>query len=83
MRKPAFLTAVLLLAGVIAVPALADQPGADWISVDQAKSKLMAAVYSSVSTIEADDGHWEGEGMKERPEARIPCRSASRCHHQG
>ena len=64
MRKPARLTAALLLAGVIAAPALADQPGADWISVDQAKSKLMAAGYSSVSKIEADDGHWEGEGMK-------------------
>jgi hypothetical protein len=56
--------ASLLLAGLTAAPALADQPGADWISIEQVKSKLMAAGYSSISEIEADDGHWEGEGMK-------------------
>lgn len=58
------LGALLLAGSVAASPALADQPGADWISADQAKSKLMAAGYSSITKIEADDGHWEGEGVK-------------------
>ena len=57
MKKAVGLAAALLLAGAAIVPALADQPGADWISVDQAKSKLMSAGYSSVTKIEADDGH--------------------------
>lgn len=64
MRKVVGLAAVLLLAGAAVVRALADQPGADWISAEQAKAKLMAAGYSSVTKIEADDGHWEGKGMK-------------------
>ena len=34
------------------------------MSADQAKSKLMAAGYSNVTSIEADDGHYEGEGVK-------------------
>jgi hypothetical protein len=65
MKNPIGVTAAaLLLAGLTAAPTLADQPGADWISIEQVTSKLMAAGYSSISEIEADDGHWEGEGMK-------------------
>ena len=64
MRVSALVAALLLAGSVVVSPALADQPGADWISADQAKSKLMAAGYSSITKIEADDGHWEGEGMK-------------------
>ena len=45
--------------------AMADTPGKDWISVDQAKAKLMATGYTNVTTIEADDGHYEGYGVKE------------------
>lgn len=63
-RAFGFATALLLVGSIAASPALADQPGADWISADQARSKLMAAGYSSITKIEADDGHWEGEGMK-------------------
>ena len=43
---------------------MADKPGQDWMSIDQAKSKLQAAGFSNVTTIEADDGHYEGEGVK-------------------
>lgn len=64
MKRIFGFAAALLLVGATAAPALADQPGADWISVEQAKSKLMEAGYSSVTKIEADDGHWEGKGMK-------------------
>lgn len=64
MKVSVGIAVTLLLAGVTAAPAQADQPGADWISLSQAVSKLMESGYSSVTKIEADDGHWEGEGMK-------------------
>lgn len=57
------LLAAALLPGLAGL-AMADTPGKDWISVDQAKAKLMAAGYTNVTTIKADDGHWEGVGVK-------------------
>lgn len=56
--------AASLLVGAVAMPALADKPGPDWITAEQAKAKLTAAGYTSVTKIEADDGHWEGKGVK-------------------
>lgn len=44
--------------------AFADQPGADWIGMDQASQKLKEAGYSHIAEMEADDGFWEGEGTK-------------------
>ncbi|KQT55047.1 peptidase [Methylobacterium sp. Leaf456] len=41
-----------------------DKPGADWIPADQVRQKLMDSGYTSITELEADDGHWEGEGMK-------------------
>ncbi len=32
--------------------------------MNDVKSKLMEQGYTSISKIEADDGQWEGEGMK-------------------
>ena len=52
---------LLLTSGTIA---LADQPGADWMPAAQVKRKLMDAGYTSITSFEADDGHWEGEGVK-------------------
>lgn len=54
MRKIVGVAAALLLMCASSVPALADKPGADWISVEQAKAKLVAAGYSNVTKIEAD-----------------------------
>jgi hypothetical protein len=65
MQRILRLAAALGLAGVVALPAFADEPGTDWISAEQAIAKLKAAGYSSVSKIKADDGRWEGEGMKD------------------
>ncbi|WP_020179699.1 PepSY domain-containing protein [Methylopila sp. M107] len=48
-----------------AAPALADRPGADWLPIDQAIEKLKAAGYTAVSELEADDGRWEGKGVKD------------------
>lgn len=41
-----------------------DKPGADWMPSDQVRQMLMSKGYTSVIKLEADDGHWEGEGMK-------------------
>lgn len=52
----------LLLAG----NALADRPGSDWISIEDALGKTRAAGYTELHKIEADDnGYWEGEGLKQ------------------
>jgi hypothetical protein len=44
--------------------ALAGQPGSDWMPVEKVKEKLMSSGYTSITKIEADDGHWDGEGIK-------------------
>lgn len=44
--------------------ARADQPGADWMPAQQVKEKLMQSGYSQITELEADDGRWEGEGIK-------------------
>lgn len=44
--------------------AKADQPGPDWMPAQQVIEKILKAGYSDVSKIEADDGRWEGEGIK-------------------
>jgi hypothetical protein len=57
----------ILAAAVLAVgagAALADQPGADWITKEQVMQKLTAAGYTNVTGLEADDGHWEGKCVK-------------------
>lgn len=66
MKAMTRLFAGLAIAGVMsAAPAWADQPGTDWkVTKDQAESTLKAAGYTSITKIEADDGHWEGEGTK-------------------
>jgi hypothetical protein len=44
--------------------ALADQPGADWMSKVDLKKQMEAQGYSSI-LVEADDGPWEGEAIKD------------------
>nr|WP_238242839.1 PepSY domain-containing protein [Methylobacterium iners] len=53
------------LLGSLPVSSFADQPGADWMTAEQVKMKLVASGYTSITKIEADDGHWDGEGIKE------------------
>lgn len=64
MPRFAPLALVVTLACAASSGAFADQPGADWMPADQVKQKLMAAGYTSITEFEADDGHWEGEGVK-------------------
>jgi Peptidase propeptide and YPEB domain len=59
-------TAALALALSVASANLAraDQPGADWMPAQKVIEKVLEAGYTQVSKIEADDGRWEGEGIK-------------------
>lgn len=62
MTKTALFAACLLVTGT----ALADRPGADWISIEEALSKAKSSGYTQIHKIEADDtGYWEGEGLKQ------------------
>jgi hypothetical protein len=64
MRKiTLFVLATTLIAGS-AQYAVADTPGKDWMPAQQATQKLLQSGYSSVTELVADDGHWEGEGIK-------------------
>ncbi|WP_439855333.1 PepSY domain-containing protein [Pseudomonas yamanorum] len=55
-------TSALLSAGA----ALADKPGAGWITIEKAiETAKTKAGYVEIYKIEADkDGYWEGEGRK-------------------
>ena len=59
------LTAAALALTLVAAPALAGQPGADWMPMDQVLRKLTDAGYGAVQKIEADDGQWEGKATKD------------------
>jgi hypothetical protein len=62
MRKTLLGTAdaLLLLSG----SAFADQPGADWMSKGDVMKKMQQEGFSAI-IMEADDGHWEGEAVKD------------------
>ena len=45
--------------------ALADPIGPEWMPIDQVAKKLQSAGYSLISEISADDGQWEGEGVRD------------------
>ncbi len=44
--------------------AKADQPGADWMPAQQVIEKVLQSGYTQVTQLKADDGRWEGEGIK-------------------
>ena len=45
-------------------PARADKPGPDWMPAQQVTEQILKSGYTQVTKIEADDGRWEGEGIK-------------------
>lgn len=61
--KLALVAAALTLDPAIAL-ADNDVPGADWMPKDQVMKKLDAAGYTNVTGLQADDGYWEGKGVK-------------------
>jgi hypothetical protein len=58
----------IAFAGMLSVVPLnfanADQPGPDWMPAEQVKAKAMQSGYTQVTKLKADDGEWEGEGIK-------------------
>ena len=65
VTRKRYVIALAAIAGLgVSAPVFADRPGDDWISISKALSIVEQHGYSQVSEIEADDGHWEGEGMK-------------------
>jgi hypothetical protein len=62
MFKTVIATAVaaLMLSGV----AFADQPGPDWMPKSQVIKAMEGQGFSGI-VMEADDGHWEGEAVKD------------------
>ena len=59
------ITVLVLALSFGSVPLLAtEQPGLDWMPVEQVKKSLMATGYTEITKIEVDDGHWDGEGVK-------------------
>jgi hypothetical protein len=56
--------AIVMSVGLLTGMARADQPGPDWMPAQQVIEKVLKSGYSQVSKIEADDGRWEGEGVK-------------------
>ena len=55
--------AVALSAGSLSL-ARADQPGPDWMPAQQVIEQVLKSGYTQVTKLEADDGRWEGEGIK-------------------
>ena len=73
------LTAAALALTLVAAPALAGQPGADWMPMDQVLRKLADAGYGAVQKIEADDGQWEGKAHQGRQGRVVHGRPEERC----
>ena len=64
MHKIATATFALVLSAAGVDLATADQPGPDWMPAQQVIEKVLKSGYTQVVQIEADDGRWEGEGIK-------------------
>jgi hypothetical protein len=60
----AAMTTFMILFGASAVVADHDVPGADWMPKDKVMQKLEQSGYTSVTGLHADDGYWEGKGVK-------------------
>jgi sugar phosphate isomerase/epimerase len=56
--------ATIALIGTASFVRADEMPGKDWISADALVQKLKDAGYTGIAKIEAEDGAWEGKGMK-------------------
>ena len=63
MNKLVFVFAVALSLLVLNL-AKADQSGPDWMLAQQVIEQILKSGYTQVTELEADDGRWEGEGIK-------------------
>jgi hypothetical protein len=64
MNKLALSVAALSLTVNSIAIARADQPGPDWMPAQQVIEQILKSGYTLISKIEAEDGRWEGEGIK-------------------
>ena len=64
MKKLASVVFASALSAVSVDLARADQPGPDWMPMEQVRAKVLQSGYTQVTKLEADDGRWEGEGIK-------------------
>jgi hypothetical protein len=64
MHKISTAAFALALSVATANLAKADQPGPDWMPSQQVIEKVLQSGYTQVTQLEADDGRWEGEGIK-------------------
>ena len=72
MKKLASVAFVVALSAGSLNLARADQPGPDWMPAEQVKQKVLQSGYTQVTKLEADDGRWEGEGIKNARRAFTP-----------
>ncbi|MBR1131919.1 PepSY domain-containing protein [Bradyrhizobium iriomotense] len=63
MNRATAIFAMTLSVGALDL-ARADQPGPDWMPAQEVIEKVLKSGYTQVTKIEADDGRWEGEGVK-------------------
>ncbi|MBB4258983.1 MULTISPECIES: PepSY domain-containing protein [unclassified Bradyrhizobium] len=63
MNRAAAIFAITLSFGAVDF-ARADQPGPDWMPAQEVIEKALKSGYTQVTKLEADDGRWEGEGVK-------------------
>lgn len=63
MRKIPLGTIAILFVLSVSGAAVADQPGADWMSKGDVMKKMEQEGFSAI-IMEADDGHWEGEAVQ-------------------
>jgi hypothetical protein len=64
MHKISTAAFVLAVSVMTANLAKADQPGPDWMPAQQVIEKVLQSGYTQVTELKADDGRWEGEGVK-------------------
>jgi hypothetical protein len=64
MNKFVSITFALTVSASSLGSAKADQPGPDWMPAQQVIEQVLKSGYTQVTQLEADDGRWEGEGIK-------------------
>ena len=65
MNKFASMVFAMALSAASIDSAGADQPGPDWMPAQQVIEQVLKSGYTQVTSLEADDGRWEGEGIKD------------------
>jgi len=66
IRVGTFVVAMVLSVGSVGSVgwSRADEAEPDWIPIQQIIEKALKSGYTQITKVEADDGRWEGEGIK-------------------